>query len=369
MGWTSRPRFRSPKSEEARRWQSLLMKKAAVAIGTFLWIIAAFYIVYTSTARADSGNFILDTIDISGTTHLSVAGQNQLDAIVSYVSTNFGYTGTSAYFFDSDTVNPMTNTSGWSHGCGLNGTSLGGMTVSDSCIPAGGAEVPGHDTLYLCINILYNGATFFDLASNNVPVPCIQFNWNSSNGRYEGQSVANNPVDFSRVYFPVVYSSTSQAIPANSSLWESLSVASSTTHCDSGNILSDGFCNVMVYLFVPNPNITNQYAGLVSTSSPNSLSVRFPFSWMFGVKGLIDNTSASSSMNMVAPEIDFSSGISTTTPFGNFMPKLTIFSTSTIQQYLPAGMWQLIYFLMQCSLWLSLLYHIVAWVKSHSHKV
>jgi len=325
------------------------MKKAVIALSTFLALTA-----FSAPAYASS-NFILDSIDVAGTMHLSVAGQNQLDTLVQYASTNFGYTGTSAYFADSVTLNPLT-TGVWSHGCGINGTSLSGLSISDSCIPSGGGHVTGYDSLFECISTFYNGATFFDLASHSMPVPCIQFNWNAANNRYEAQAVANNPVNFGQIYFPTVYDPNAQAIAASSSLWQSIDFASSTVQCASGNIFSNALCSTFTFLFLPDPNITNQFLGLVSTSSPTSLSNRIPFSYFYDSVTILSGLQASTTQ-MVTWTIPFASlGLGSTTPMGNVLPNVTILSSTTITYWIGIDKWEELQTLLIAVLYLGMAY-------------
>jgi len=49
----------------------------------------------------------------------------------------------------------------------------------------------------------------------------------------------SNQIPWNSVYFPLVYSSTSQAIATSSGLWQSLELASSTQSCATGNFFSN----------------------------------------------------------------------------------------------------------------------------------
>jgi len=118
----------------------------------------------------------------------------------------------------------------------------------------------------------------------------------------------------------------------------------------SGNFFSAALCRAFAYLFVPNPTVTNQYIGLGSTTAS-----KFPFSYIGGVIGLFTGLTASTSVNMIAPHIDFASvDPASSTPFGHILPDQTIMSTSTIQRFMPVGFWSWVYLFMEAAIWLGL---------------
>jgi len=131
---------------------------------------------------------------------------------------------------------------------------------------------------------------------------------------------------------------------------------------DAGNIFSRGLCWAGTYLFVPNPNVLNQYAAL-----PQLVQTKFPFSWVSGVKEEFDTLSASSSTQSFS--VDMSTlGMGSTSPIGNVLPNITLFSTSTVTRFMPAGMWAAIQALMAAALWIALGYDIYITVRRrHAH--
>lgn len=146
-----------------------------------------------------------------------------------------------------------------------------------------------------------------------------------------------------------------QYVPTSTSLFSdadaSSTLASITEQCaEAGNVFARGICWSFAYLFIPNPTVFNQYVGLASTTAQ-----KFPFSYVVGIYELLGTLQASTSKNMISPHIDFASvDPAASSSFGTILPDITILSTSTIQQYMPSGMWNIIYFWMQGALWLGL---------------
>jgi len=117
----------------------------------------------------------------------------------------------------------------------------------------------------------------------------------------------------------------------------------------SGNIFSYGICVAFSYLFLPSPQVLNEWGTLASTSAQH-----FPISWFYEVRDAFSGITASSS---TMTEFEFSMhdlGLGSTTAIGNVLPDATIFSTSTITHFMPAGVWVAIQALMAAALWLGL---------------
>jgi len=188
---------------------------------------------------------------------------------------------------------------------------------------------------------------------------------------FSGNSpVASSTINWNQIAFPVIFSSSSQAIATGSPLWNSLSVASSSVRCDSGNIFSDGLCAALSYLFVPEPTILNSYVQLFATSTPGGFFSRFPASYAVGLSNAWSNLSASSTANAALLAFDFP-GISTTTPgFGTFIPaRVELLSTTTISTYYPDNIRLAMLFLITCGLWLGLATDMFFSVRNKMHRV
>ena len=127
--------------------------------------------------------------------------------------------------------------------------------------------------------------------------------------------------------------------------------------------ISLGFCNTAVFLFVPS---TDSFQSLESLSS--STSTHFPFSWFYGTVFLFQSLEASSSQ-MVNWVIPFHSlGLGSSTVMGNFLPDVTILSSSTITTYIGLERWESLQFLIVISLYLGLVFGFYKEVKFISAK-
>jgi len=179
-------------------------------------------------------------------------------------------------------------------------------------------------------------------------------------------NVAN--IDFSQYYTPLVFSTSSSAIAASSSLWGAFASTSVlTATCNTGNLFGDALCTAFSYLFVPNPNVLNQYAGL-----PGVIETRFPFSWVVGVQSAFNGLTASSTANMIDLEFDYPTmGIGTSTPLGlsAIAPKIEVFGTSTIEKYIGSTYWALFQTLISLAIWLTLTADVFFTVRNSMHRV
>lgn len=130
------------------------------------------------------------------------------------------------------------------------------------------------------------------------------------------------------------------------------SFATSSGFLDSiGSSISNGMCRVFAFLFVPNPNILEQFGDLASTS----LS-KVPFSYVFGAQDIYTSLTASTTQNLPAVVINFPD-ISSSSPLGTIIPvQIVGLSTSTISTYLPDSIRVTLLNLQRVALWLGLVY-------------
>jgi len=129
---------------------------------------------------------------------------------------------------------------------------------------------------------------------------------------------------------------------------------------ESGNIFSRGICVAVSYLFIPSPQTLNQFTSLASTSAE-----KFPISWFYGVRTAVSSAQATSSSNMSDISFNLGSlGYGSTTPIGNVLPNISVFSTSTITQFMPTGVWSAIQAFMAAALWVGLMAYI--WYSSRN---
>jgi len=165
-------------------------------------------------------------------------------------------------------------------------------------------------------------------------------------------ATATSSIDWSSIAFPLVYSTSSAAIAASSSLWAAFATSSQLIAvCSTGNVFGDGFCQVMTYLFVPNPQTLTLFFNI-----PSAAALRFPFSWIYGVQTEFNTLSASSSSNMLALSFNLGSlGIGSTTPMGNILPNTEVFGTTTIEKYISPTLWAYFQSWIAFALWLGLI--------------
>jgi len=187
---------------------------------------------------------------------------------------------------------------------------------------------------------------------------------------FDGSSWATTQptsIPFQNLYFPAVFSTSSAAIAASSSLWASMTLASSTLSCQTGNIFSDGLCAAVSYLFLPNPNILNAYAGL-----PFLIQTKFPFNWVASTTAIISGMSASSTANMIELKYTFAgSQISSSSPLAlpNILPSQTVFSSSTIETYITPSQWAFFQTLIAAAIWLTFAADVFFTVRNKMHTV
>jgi len=132
--------------------------------------------------------------------------------------------------------------------------------------------------------------------------------------------------------------SSSIAMATSSSLFTGLSASTTLAalqgQCStSGNIFAEAFCIAGAFLFVPDPTLLNKWSQL-----PDSIQLRFPFSWIASIMSTWQALAASSTDN--SPSLSYNLrdlGIGSTTPMGNILPNTVVFSTSTVETYLSPG--------------------------------
>jgi len=174
-------------------------------------------------------------------------------------------------------------------------------------------------------------------------------NWNESIGQY-------------------TVSSSTAGLATSTGLFSSFSASSTLaaiSNCaGSGNFFGEAICIAFSYLFLPNPQVLDQWVNL-----PNVAQEKFPFSWVSDVKNSITGLSASSTANSPTYAYNLADlGLGSTTPLGNMLPNFTAFSSSTALTYMPAGVWAAGQALMAAVLWLALGFDIYATVRRrHAH--
>jgi len=150
---------------------------------------------------------------------------------------------------------------------------------------------------------------------------------------------------------------TSQQVYCNANF------SSTTGFLDSiGLSISQGFCNVGVFLFVPSSQAVSQWQGLSSTTQ-----VRIPFSYFYGLKSIYSSYVATTSPSFL--DVSINTGAFPSSTLVALPASWTVFSTSTLGTFAYGGFLSLARTLMSYSLWLLFAWFIFFEVKNlHTRK-
>lgn len=121
-----------------------------------------------------------------------------------------------------------------------------------------------------------------------------------------------------------------------------------------GATIGNGLCIATGFLFVPTAASIQQFQDF-STALQNVI----PFSYYYDVSTIFTDSSASSTQNMVAYSANLSVlDAASSTGFGPILPTspFDFFSSTTISHYLPVGMHDFLYTLMQTAIWVEVLF-------------
>lgn len=125
------------------------------------------------------------------------------------------------------------------------------------------------------------------------------------------------------------------------------------------NLFAEGLCMAGVFLFVPDPATLDDFFAL-----PSVAATKFPFSWIYGVKGQFDVLSASTTSNFASLSLNLAStGVGSTTAIGNILPNFVGFSTTTLLAYIGSGVWNTFQDLISAGLWLGLVLYIYQFAR------
>jgi len=165
---------------------------------------------------------------------------------------------------------------------------------------------------------------------------------------------ANAAIDWNAITFPTVYSTTSAAIAASSTLWGAYASSTNLSAvCNTGNLLGDGICDAGQFLFVPNPHVLDAFFAV-----PAEAAQRFPFSWIYGVQNEFNSLTVASTTAMSSFSFNLASlGIGSTTSMGNILPNTEVFSKNTIETYISPTLWATFQTLIAAAMWLSFFWY------------
>jgi len=124
---------------------------------------------------------------------------------------------------------------------------------------------------------------------------------------------------------------------------------------DSGNIFTKALCRAFTFLWIPNPTVLNQY-----TEIGPQLATKFPLSWFYQIQTEI-NTVSTTTLSSPTWTMNFHDiGIGSSTPMGNILPNLIVFSSSTVKHYISESNWNALMTLAAAAIWLGAFYTLYA---------
>jgi len=134
--------------------------------------------------------------------------------------------------------------------------------------------------------------------------------------------------------------------------------------CAGSNIFAEALCSAFSFMFLPSTETLEAFTGI-----PEVAAERFPFSWIYGVKSEIESLSVSSTTAMTALAYNYANlGIGSTTPMGNILPNIEVFSKNTIETYISAGLWANFQTLIAAGMWLSFFFFEFNRARKLAHK-
>jgi len=122
-----------------------------------------------------------------------------------------------------------------------------------------------------------------------------------------------------------------------------------STSCQINFLGTFNLSDCVGYLFLPTQNIYQTYQTI-----PQTFATKFPFSYAYSVAQVWQQLSYDGDEN--APTLEYNLhdlGIGSTSPMGNFLPNVTVFSASTTKEYFPEGTFDLLKSLAEIAIILS----------------
>jgi len=144
------------------------------------------------------------------------------------------------------------------------------------------------------------------------------------------------------------YNATSTSDTALFQDTASSTLAVIAARCAGTNVFAEALCATFSFLFIPSTEVLDGFTGI-----PAVAATRFPFSWISGMKTTIDGMSVSSTTAMTALAYNFHDlGIGSSTPMGNILPNMEVFSKNTIETYISPSLWATFQTLIAAGMWL-----------------
>jgi len=143
-------------------------------------------------------------------------------------------------------------------------------------------------------------------------------------------------------------------------------IGSSTGIFDGiGRSFALGACVSAVFLFVPSGNAIAQFQTLASTTQQ-----KIPFSYYSDVVSIVSGQSASSTGNLPTYGIDLGGvDFGSSSGLAILPTHLDFLSTTTINKFLPAGMYTILYNLMVFAIWVEVMFLLYHRIVPHKAKI
>jgi len=204
------------------------------------------------------------------------------------------------------------------------------------------APTIGYDGVFLAVGTANATSSYIAF---RVSGGLLSFIYGPENIDWNSLSVAP-PLDFNAVKFVATSTSFFSGTTSSSTL-EAISLECS----QSGNIFAAALCRAFAYLWIPNPTVLNQYSQI----GP-ALATKFPLSWFYQVQTAVNTVSTTTLSSPIWTMNFHDIGIGSTTPMGNVLPNLVVFSSSTVKQYITETQWTALMTLAGAAIWLLAFY-------------
>jgi hypothetical protein len=321
--------------------------KKAVILGAFLLLDAAFFV-----PRVEAANSLFFFLNSGFDTPAGGWNQNSSQFELDFTAVSTIPTGTTLYI---TSIPKLTSFTGGvrSMQCILNdlsiNTSVGNLysdliqnsdgvfrIATGTLLTPTGVTITKGDSMHLFCD--GTGATFAVFSGDRVtPYMIIQDTLPQDSGRNAFDSGSGAAL-------PVLSASSSIDV----SHFQTLGLSTSTvaSFCDANMPFDDssiikatmtfvpnGLCRVGSFLVIPDVSAINQFSGV-----PDLARERIPFSYVSGVANTWSSLTASSSANAPTYVLNFHDlGLGSTTAIGDFIPNVTVFSSSTVEHFFPTG--------------------------------
>lgn len=211
--------------------------------------------------------------------------------------------------------------------------------------------------LYVAVNVSFIGANG-GASGNYTDTNYTTYRGSSATTTflYSNSFSGGSPINIKSVYFSIVANGFQITPTASSS---GISISGAQAFCNDayasstgiGATIGNGVCVGLGFLFIPTPESMQQFPNLAQTELP----LHFPFSWFTSIQSTWQGASAtSSSFYNLTLNLKDATASSTNTSLPLILPNITLFSASTIEQYLSTSTRDRMKGFISMALWLGL---------------